>query len=188
MPIPKSIPAVHLTENRDSATRQSQTTRAFPLGEPNRPSRATGLDAIVRYLDVEHSPRYQRTPASTFCNIYACDYCYLAGAYLPRVWWTSTALASFAQGRDVAVKYGVTVAELSANALYDWLRDFGPTFGWTQTTSLDVLQSAANAGQVAVICVQAAVLSRPGHITAVIPESAPTLTAQRQGETVLMPL
>ncbi|MEP6963753.1 MAG: hypothetical protein ABI995_16870, partial [Acidobacteriota bacterium] len=97
------------------------------------------------------------------------------------------ALHSFAQGVGVPVKYGTTVVELSANSLYIWLRDFGPAFGWTQAASLDDLQSAANATRVAVICGIPKIVTKPGHITAVVPEGAPPLTAQRSGGAIQLP-
>ena len=192
MPENAPIPAVHLAENSPAVKRSSATGRAYPLGEPDRPARAAGtteeLAKIVRYLDVEENARYARTPTSTFCNVYACDYCYLAGAYLPRVWWTAQALAGIAAGRAVPVKYGETVAELAANALHVWLRDFGASFGWSPAASLDELQAAANQGKVAVICAQRKLLNRPGHITVVVPESAPPLVAERGGTEIRLPL
>jgi hypothetical protein len=179
---------VHLAENSPTAIRASTTGRAYPLGEPGRPDHAQGTAAIIRYLDVETSARYQPARGQTFCNIYACDYCYLAGAYLPRVWWTTRALADIAAGRSVPVQYAETVVELNANSLYTWLRDFGAEFGWTQTASLDQLQSAANAGQVCVISARRVVPQLPGHIAVVAPESTPPTVAERNGAGIRVPL
>ncbi len=168
------IPAAHLAENNGTSSRSLTTGRPFPLGEPDRPFRSAGtpaeLEAILRYLDVETSARYQRTDTQTYCNVYACDYCYLAGVYLPRVWWTPRAIADIDAGRMVTAKYADTVAELNANALYAWLRDFGPAFGWSRTDSLEQLQRTANAGQVSVICAQRSPLNKPGHIALVVPD------------------
>ena len=64
---------VHLTSKRE-ITRQQTDTRAFPLTEPNMPKgdgTPESVHKIIKFLDVEKSPRYKRTPASTFCNIYA---------------------------------------------------------------------------------------------------------------------
>src|SRR5262245_9719 len=121
------IPEVHL---KATGRRDSTAGRANPLGERHQPSSAAGLDAIVRFLNVEASVRYARTTENTFCNIYAYDYCTLAGVFLPRVWWTGKALDRFAAGEVVPVKYGETIAEVNANGLYEWLREFGPQFGW----------------------------------------------------------
>lgn len=186
------ISSVHLAENFPGARRDSAAGRAYPLGETDRPSRNPGnsadLGPIVRYLDVEHSARYQPTPTSTFCNIYACDYCYLAGAYLPRVWWTDAALKRLRADETVEPKYGETVVELNANSLYAWLRDFGPSFGWRPRASVDELQAAANQGQVAVICARRKLLSDAGHIAVVVPESTPPLIAERDGAFIRLPL
>lgn len=186
------IPAAHLALNSASAKRALTTGRPYPLSEADRPGRALGtpaeLEAIVRYLDVEKSPRYKRTDSQTFCNIYACDYCYLAGVYLPRVWWTPRALADLDAAKPVAAKYAETVMELNANALYTWLRDFGPAFGWTKVNSLDNLQEAANSGRIGVICAQRNPLSKSGHIAVVVPESAPPSVAQQGADGVTVPL
>lgn len=171
--------AVHLAENSPLSKRSLTTGRAYPLGEAGRPT-GRDLAAIVRYLDVERSPRYQPTAKSTFCNVYACDYCYLAGVYLPRVWWIRP-------GVDQAVRYGETVAELNANALYAWLCEFGAGFGWARVDTLDRLQEAANAGHVCVISAHRRQPERSGHISVVVPEQ-PGSTAERRDGRVRLPL
>lgn len=90
----KIVP-VHMQENRPEITRNRDGGRAYPLGEPNQPIRqgitasekAAELTKIIEWLAVEKNKRYKRKPSATYCNIYAYDYCYLAGVYLPRVWW-----------------------------------------------------------------------------------------------------
>lgn len=180
-PVALAVPAVHLGEDRPDVTRAQSGGRAFPLGEAGRPARAAGspaekaaaLGAIVDWLAVDNPQhlRYQRHGSTTFCNIYAYDYCYLAGAYLPRVWWTGTALQRLAAGEVPAVKYGSTVSELNANSLFDWLKAFGPTFGWRRVFDPDEIQKAANDGVVCIICGQRVQLERSGHIVAVVPET-----------------
>ena len=186
------IPTVHLTENLASSKRSLATGRAYPLGELDRPTRSTGspdeLSSIVHYLNVEVSARYARTTETTFCNIYAGDYCYLAGVYLPHVWWTNKALADIAAGRAVAVKYAETVVEQDANDLYKWLRDFGPQFGWHPAASLDELQSAANSGQVCVISGLHKHPEKPGHISLVVPESIAPQVAEHVRTEIALPL
>ena len=116
--------------------------------------------------------RYQPRPGATFCNIYAHDYCHLAGVYLPRVWWTGDAIARLASGETVVPRLGQTIDEQRANDLFRWLVGFGPRFGWRQTSTLTKLQTEANAGAVALIVARRVVEGRSGHITIVIPESA----------------
>jgi hypothetical protein len=188
------IAEVHLQENRRNVTRSSTTGRAFPLGEPNRPRRGGGgpyerraeLVSIANYFDVENSARY-RPGGSTFCNIYAYDYCYLSGVYLPRVWWIHQAIAKLSQGRSVPVRYGETVAELNANALYDWLREFGNAFGWPRVADLNAVQDGANSRGVCVICAQRTDPNRSGHICVVVPEVPPQAALRRDGS-VSLPL
>jgi hypothetical protein len=179
------IPEVHL---KATGRRDQTAGRANPLGERFQPSRAAGLDAIVRFLNVESSVRYARTPETTFCNVYAYDYCTLAGVYLPRVWWTGKAIDRMTAGEQVAAKYGETVVEVNANLLYDWLREFGTQFGWRFVESADELQREANQGKVAVICARRSERSKPGHIAVVVPEAAPLCVAQREGSLVHLPL
>jgi predicted chitinase len=178
-PQPRAIPPVHLQEGRRDVTRRGTSGRAFPLGEAGMPRRtgaasrrAGQLLDIVAWLDNENRAhqRYGPTTSATFCNIYAYDYCHLAQAYLPRVFWTAPALARIGAGEDVPVRYDNTVSELNANALHDWLRDFGPGFGWRFVTDLDVLQASANAGQVCLIVAKRKDTNRSGHIVAVVPE------------------
>jgi hypothetical protein len=189
------ISAVHLRENRPDVKRSGTSGRAFPLGESGAPhrdgtspqERVQQLHEIVEYLDVEQNARYRAATGETYCNIYAYDFCYLAGVYLPRVWWTSRALTDLAAGRAVSVRYGDTVRELNANALYDWLEDFGTDFGWRRLVQVEDLQQAANVGAVAVICAQRKELNRSGHICVVVPERPPQ-TAKRTGASVHLPL
>lgn len=179
---PLAIPAVHLQEGRRDVTRRRDGGHAFPLGEPSMPRRraadpvrrAAQMHEIIAYLDSERRShlRYGPKTTATYCNIYAYDYCYLAGAYLPRVFWTAAALVRLGAGETVPVRYDATVRELNANALHDWLRDFGPGFGWQWVPDLDVLQASANLGQVCLIVAKRKDLNRSGHIVAIAPEGA----------------
>jgi hypothetical protein len=154
---------------------------------PAPAERITDLHAIVALLDVERSARYQPTPASTYCNIYACDYCYLAGRYLPRVWWTSKALLDLAKGTGQPIVYGQTVQELTANALFDWLGEWGDEYGWQRCGDVNELQSRANQGAFGLISAQRSDRSRPGHIVVALPETQGH-SAERAGATVTSPL
>lgn len=172
-----AIPTVHLSGRK--GRRDLDGLRAYPLDEPDQPGRdgpspeekAVQLAEIVRYLDVQASPRYQRKPNTTFCNIYAYDFCYLAEVYLPRVWWSTRAILQLTSGQPVSVRYDVTVRELNANALYEWLSHWGPAFGWVRTVSLTELQASANAGSAALIVARRRDRNRPGHVAAVVPEN-----------------
>ena len=187
-PNPTSIPTnilaslvtpVHLQENRASVTRKVTTGRAYPLGEPNRPSRDTSSVAtatasihnIIKWIDVEQSARYEPNAKSTYCNIYAHDYCYLNGVYLPRVWWTSKALIELNHRNHVPVQYGQTVNELNANNLLRWLLEWGDDFGWRRVFDLNELQAEANRGKVCIISARNINENSSGHICAVVPEN-----------------
>lgn len=181
LPPPSRVPPAHLRRDRSDITRHRAGGWAFSLGETGRPqlnpdteasSRAHRLLDIVRWLDV-NNPAHQRywpQGGATYCNIYAHDYCDLAGVYLPRVWWTERALLHWQTGEALPARYDDTVRELNANALHDWLADHGPGFGWHRETSLTTLQAAANSGDVCLIIARRRDLNRSGHVSVVIPE------------------
>jgi hypothetical protein len=189
-----NIPEAHLAKSA-AGRRSSEQGRAFPLSEANQPGRnslepakrAEELLKIVNWLQVEKSERYAPKSSKTYCNIYAYDYCFLAGVYLPRVWWMQKALTLLAKGEKVTVQYAKTVAEINANGLFNWLEEFGDDFGWRRTFSLDELQQAANGGQVSIICAQRKDLNASGHICAVVPENG-NAKATRKNNLVAVPL
>ncbi|MCZ7582837.1 MAG: glycoside hydrolase family 19 protein [Deltaproteobacteria bacterium] len=193
-----AIPPAHLKDNRPDITRVRDGGRAYPLGEANRPSRpgphagdrANQLLAIARYLDSENPAheRYWPKGGTTYCNIYAYDFCCLAGAYLPRVWWTASALLAIGRGEAVTPRYGETVGELNANALHDWFIEHGAAFGWRAAENLDVLQAAANSGEVGIIVAKRKDANRSGHITAVAPEHDAFHAARNAAGEVLRPV
>lgn len=185
-----SIMPVHLTPT-NPILRSASSGRAFPLNESSQPSRpianAQALHDIINWLAVEKSPRYAPSAGKTYCNIYAYDYCYLAGVYLPRVWWTSKALIELIKGQAVTPIYDKTVQELNANSLHNWFRDYGDDFGWRRTFDLNDLQERANQGKVCIISARRVELNRSGHICAVAPETG-VHRATRKGDKVVVPL
>ena len=188
VPAPFVPPAVHLAAP-GAVRRREAADWQFPLREPGQPKpaaapTAAALGRVVAWLDVARSARYRPRPAATYCNIYAADYCYLAGAYLPRVWWTRPALTALALGQAPAPRYGTTVRELTANALFDWLLDYGAAFGWQRLAEPAELQAAANAGRAALVVAQRHDLNQPGHIVAVVPETAAHPARRRAGAVV----
>ncbi|VVN05233.1 hypothetical protein PS662_03561 [Pseudomonas fluorescens] len=180
-PVPERVfPGVHLQQNLKAITRKSETGRAYPLGEGRRPhrtaskpsARAAQLLKIIDYLDCAAAAhrRYKAAAGSTCSDIYAYDYCHLAGVYLPRVWWTERALLRITGGESVPVAYGQSVRELNANALHDWLEDHGPGFGWYRELDLTTLQAAADAGEVCLIVSRRKDPNLAGEIALVVPQ------------------
>ena len=186
---------VHLL-SQSPVKRSMAGRRAFALNETNLPRRdasapsekARELIAIVKWLRVDQSARYLPSGSTTFCNIYAYDYCYLGNAYLPRVWWSAKAISALLQGQRVEAVYGQTVYEQNANGLHRWFQEFGPTFGWRRTVDLTALQDAANTGAVCLISGQRVDLNTPGHICAVVPESGNHRATRLQSGEVKVPL
>ncbi|MDF3834766.1 hypothetical protein P3W85_17635 [Cupriavidus basilensis] len=176
------VVAVFMPSRPGHITKRSDPAGAHSLNEPNQPTRAgtspdelrASLSAIIDWLAVDKAAhgRYQPHDGLTFCNIYCHDYCHLADVYLPRVWWTTRAILALTQGQSVEPLIGDTIAEMRANDLFRWLRDFGPTFGWRQTGTLTKLQQTVNQGAIGLIVARRKEDGRSGHIVAVVPESA----------------
>lgn len=177
----RGIPVAWMPRAAGSITRRTQPADAHSLNEPGQPGRhgatpdalRAELAAIIAWLDCENPAykRYQPRDGLTFCNIYVHDFCTLAGAYVPRAWWTSPALAKLQRGEDVPPLIGNTLREMRANDLFQWLRDYGPDYGWRQTGTLDKLQLAANQGGLGIIVARRKEDGRSGHIVMVVPET-----------------
>ena len=175
------IVAVYMPRKSGTKTKRSEVAGALSLNEPGQPGRngATAADrcaqlaAIIDWLAVDKPGhmRYRPTSTSTFCNIYAHDYCFLAGVYLPRVWWLPGAVERLAQGKRVEPLYEKTIDEQRANDLFRWFRDFGDRFGWRQTSTLTKLQEAANLGGIGIIVARRKLEGRSGHIVVAVPET-----------------
>lgn len=189
---PAALPAVHMPNPRNLAVTRAGTRRAYGLNEASAPAGAFSADQlwrIVDWLDVELTAhvRYQPvTNGPTYCNIYAYDAIKLSGHYLPRVWWTRAAIAKLRQGQTQEPVYDQTLLELNANALHDWLDEFGPEFGWQRSDSLTEAQNAANDGALATLCATTGT-SASGHITVILPEKQ-GFAARRAGTRVVAPL
>lgn len=191
-----NISEVNLADNKPTIKRSRDGGRAFPLGEPNRPKRdgvtknemVAQLGSIIDWLSVDRSVRYLRKGSTTYCNIYAYDYCYLAGVYIPRVWWKQRALLELAKGNSVEVRYGETVSELNANALHDWFEDFGADYGWLPSFDVTECQLATNQGKVVIACAKRVTTNRSGHICAIVPETAQHQAKRTSEEEVTNPL
>lgn len=180
-PPTSGIVAVHAPRPAGLVTRRTAIATAHSLNEAGQPSR-TGdtadarraeIAAIIDWLAVDKPAhrRYLPREGLTFCNIYAHDYCHLAGCYLPRVWWTQGSIEKLATGQTVKPRLGTTIEEVRANGLFRWLRDFGTRFGWRQTGTLTKLQTEVNQGAIGLIVARRVVEGKSGHIVMVIPET-----------------
>lgn len=171
--------------------RSNDWGHAYRLTEssPSYDGTSNSIHTIIKWLGVERGKRWTPKPSTTYCNVYATDFAYACGVYLPRVWWNSSSELELAAGRSITPIYGKTVVELSANALFKWLA--GPhssTFGWQRTDSLTTAQSAANGGLPVVICSRKKVDASPGHIAVVAPESQQLVASRATDGSVMIPV
>jgi len=175
------IPEVFMPQGAGFITKRTGVAGPFSLNEPGQPIRRKENDPaglredimkIIDWLNVEKvtHKRYLPGGGKTFCNIYAHDLCFLAGVYLPRVWWSQKAIERMARGEVVQPLLGNTINEIRANSIFDWLKDFGERFGWRQTGELTKLQNAANLGGIGLIIAKRIEEGRSGHVTIVVPE------------------
>lgn len=173
--------AVYCPREPGSITTRTAPAGARSLNEPGMPAR-TGdtalkrvqdIAAIIDWLDVENpaNQRYAPGNGKTYCNVYAHDFCMLAGAYIPRVWWTGSALLKLGQGQQVPALIGDTIDEQRANDIFRWFKSFGPAFGWRETGTFTKLQDAANLGAVCIIIARRKEEGKSGHVDMVVPES-----------------
>jgi hypothetical protein len=192
------VVAVTMSRRPGTVTKRTELADAHSLNEPNQPGRkgttpvelVAELDAIIDWLNVEKRThkRYQPRAGLTFCNIYTHDYCHLAGVYLPRVWWTQRAIIDLTQGRTVEPLIGNTILEMRANDLFRWLRNFGETFGWRQTSTLTKLQQNANQGGLGLIIARRREEGRSGHMVMVVPETQSKPARRNNNGEVIAPL
>ncbi len=189
--VDETIPPVRMHSGLASPDRAGSRAHSLPLDEaPTRDPRAPddeqaeSLVEIVAWLDVEDSDRYEPQSEATYCNVYAHDYCHLARAYLPRVWWTDDAIARWLDGESVDKEYGETVGEYSANMLYDWLAKWGGQFGWKRLEAPGELQERVNDGAVGVVVGQRHNRMHSGHVTVVVPEREASAETGADGRTI----
>lgn len=197
-PPTSGVVAVYCPRPENTVTTRRDPANALSLNEPGQPQRKgitadelrASIGEIIGWLAVDKAThkRYQPRNGLTFCNVYAHDYCFLAGVYLPRVFWTSSALERLARSEVVEPKYGQTIDEMRANDLFRWLRDFGLRFGWRQTSTLTKLQTEVNQGAIGLIVARRREDGRSGHIVAIVPETTSQTAKRNSNGDVTAPL
>lgn len=153
-------------------TRDQVTTRLYALSETDMPKgngMPESLIEIVEFLDPERSKRYG--PTAKLNHVFAYDFCYLSGAYLPRIWYS-----------DIANEDGPKV-EMTTASIFDWLQNDGVSFGWKEIDSISYAQELANLGHVVTVVGLPKDIKREGMMTMVIPGEK--LTQCRAGKNKL---
>ena len=154
----------------------------------NSDTKKKSLHRLIRKLDVSNSPRYQRTPEDTYCNVYSFDYCFHAKVYLPTVWWTDEAIEKLERGEDVTPVFNDTVVPCYSNAIHDWFLKWGECYGWKHMSSLTEIQNKVSTeGGVGIICAQRKTEGLSGHIVPIVPETEKK-KAVRENDQVIYPL
>jgi hypothetical protein len=87
------------------------------------------------------------------------------------VWWIHPETAT----AETPVKYALTVAEMNANALYDWLVEYGAAFGWQSISTPEEGQSQADIGKLVVICAAKKEAKQSGHISVIVAQGPSSL-------------
>lgn len=174
----------------------AHTTRDQSASQTDRVAAANG---IVDQLDASNSRRYQPTRRNdklqTYCNVFGHDYAFLMGAFVPRMWWSYSRaqLEEFEKnGEFPAPVYGQNTYEMNANALHDWFSEWGHRFGWSllgvpEGDTLGSAQDLANQGRVVIMTGDTG-SGTPGHITAIVPETATAKAVRDEEGRVVRPL
>jgi hypothetical protein len=185
---PAIVQAANVTPTKTFAWASSPSIppAPTPIRGADRAKAREHAEAIRAYLDVEKKEhvRYLKQavteggPKQTFCNVYAHDAATLSGAYLPLVWWTSSARKRIAAGEDVTASIKQkTVTALKANVLCDWFVAQSSAFGWTKLGGAIEAQKLANDGHFVVVVARGHVTGpnkrSAGHIAWVVEEEGP---------------
>ncbi len=151
------------------------------------------LTQIVDWIDVGNTnhkrylgPNYKGKPA-TWCNIFANDYAYLAGVYLPHFFWRKLPSSPAEAATQKDTKY---LTELDANSLYEWFGKYGAIFGWQEITppgnDYTAVQNTANQGNVVFVSIKRPAIA--GHIAAIVPETSSQKALRNSSGQVTNPL
>lgn len=174
----------------ESLDSEQYTTRSATGTEKER---VDATNSIVDELDASNSARYDPKSDATYCNVFAHDFAFLMGAFVPRVWWNNATLEAAEKGEPFPEPvYGTNTHELNANALYHWFLDWGHRYGWASVGGTDAAgltegQRAANEGRVVVI-VGDTNSGYSGHITAVVPETEEEAASRDEDGMVQQPV
>lgn len=137
-----------------------------PPVSPSNPAMVQKIKDMIHSMNVTGNSRYLPKNGSTYCNIFAMDFCKKMGIPLPEYLdWN---------------KDGRIDDYLNANESISWLNgsynkggvQTGPQLGW-KTVTADQAAQYASEGKVVVAGWTNPVASQPGHMAIVRPESTP---------------
>ena len=114
--------------------------------------------AVIDQFDVENSERYSTEKGSTYCNIFVWDVTSAMGAEIPHYYNAET-------GNPMTYS-DAGANEMTANAMYKWLHQYGEQHGWFEV-SAEEAQTLANDGHPVVTALYKS--SGHGHVQVVCP-------------------
>lgn len=132
---------------------------------------AQGYAAVINQFSVETNPRYavnQKGRGDTYCNIFVWDVTTAMNAEIPHYFNARTG--------EPMKRGDAGASEMNANAMHDWLKEHGTTYGWREV-SAEEAQRLANSGHPVVTA-----LKRPGshgHVQVVCPSKDGTFNPQK---------
>lgn len=153
--------AFHI-HSKNAVTRHQKTTRLFCLSDADMP-KGNGLPEslinIAKYLDPKNSVRYGGSKA--FSYLYVYDFCYLAGCYLPIVWWG-----------DANNPNDLKVSFKACNQYY-WLQEEGKEFGWKEVETEKEACDLTEVGHVVIVAALSKREEGDGMISVSLPSALP---------------
>ena len=122
------------------------------------------LRKILHYL--HEADRYKKT-GDNLSGLFLYDVAYLAGAYVPRVWYSDASLSEEGIGKEVSDE---RLRELNNNDLFDWFKIYSREFGWKPVADFVTAQEYASVGNLVVIISQARNRYKHGLVSVIVPQ------------------
>lgn len=166
------IQAVHL-HSKNPVTRDQETLlqKQYPLNEPDMPKGNGTPQALYDIIKFLHGANRYKRYGITHAGLFAYDVAWLAGAYLPRVWWLHHPKPERAHS---AGEYLVPDTEdlriINNNDLKDWMLEFGHYFGWRPVGDFNTAQQYADVGHLVIIIAQARNRNKNGRLSVIVPD------------------
>jgi hypothetical protein len=161
-------------------TNSSWNTSVSNKASENKPhyenkASSRGADAyntVIDQFNVTTNTRYKRTSSSTYCNIFAWDVMSAMNVTLPH--WVKNNVPATSSTK------GAT--ELTANATYTWLENYGAQYGWKKVSASEA-QKRANSGY-PTVAVWKNTSGGSGHIAVVRPETSKYTYSDSKGPVI----
>ena len=119
----------------------------------------SAYNKVIDQFNVQSNKRYQPASGRTYCNIFAWDVMSAMNVSLPH----------WIKNNEPATSTTSGANELNANAVYNWLQEYGASYGWSKVDNAYDAQKRANDGY-PTIAIWKNTSGASGHVAVVRPE------------------